>query len=114
MKKLKRGIAILITVFILSTMFIVPAYASEITQDGLKAEIILEKDNYSKNEEIPVKIVVTNTNDYDVQNVSIEGVIPKGLTLVDDTATKSADLLQAGATLELTYILKSSDTANNS
>ncbi len=114
MQKLKRGIAILITVFILSTVFIVPAYASEITQDGLKAEIILEKDNYSKNEEIPVKIVVTNTNDYDVQNVSIEGVIPKGLTLVNDTATKSADLLQAGATLELTYILKSSDTANNS
>lgn len=103
MQKLKRAIALLITVLILSMSFITSAYASEATQDGLKAEIILEKDNYNKNEEIPVKIIVTNTNDYDIQNVSIEGLIPEGLTLVSDTAIKSIDLLKAGETLELTY-----------
>lgn len=106
MQKLKKTFSLLITVMILLMTFTASAYAAEATQDGLKAQIIFEKENYGKNEEIPIKIIVKNTNNYDVQNVSIEGLIPDGLTLISDTATKSVDLLQSGETLELTYKIK--------
>lgn len=106
MQKLKKTFSLLITVLILLMTFTASAYAAEATQDGLKAQIIFEKENYGKNEEIPIKIIVKNTNNYDVQNVSIEGLIPDGLTLISDTATKSVDLLQSGETLELTYKIK--------
>lgn len=113
MKKIRKSILFLLLISILVSLFTNIAYATETTQDGLRTEIILEKENYSKNEIIPVKIIVTNTNDYDVDNVSIEGLIPDGLTLQSSTSSKSVDILKAGDSVELKYnLIKKNNTDN--
>ena len=73
------------------------------SQDGLVASITTKKDSYQSNEDIDLTFKVTNTNDFDVENVSLEAIIPDGLTLKkgDNTSINTVSLA-SGESLELT------------
>lgn len=96
-------------------MMLLPCTASAVenskTQDGLVAVIVSEKDYYSADEDINLTFKVTNTNDYAVENVSLEAIIPDGLTLKNGTDTKADTVsLASGESLELTLTaVKSSE-----
>ncbi|WP_370752601.1 carboxypeptidase-like regulatory domain-containing protein [Ruminococcus sp.] len=73
------------------------------SQDGLVASITTKKDGYQSNEDIDLTFKVTNTNDFAVENVSLEAIIPDGLMLKrgDNTSINTVSLA-SGESLELT------------
>ncbi len=105
MKKTCKIFAVLLVIAVALFGFSVTASAAETsnTQDGLTATITTEKDSYQANEDIELTFKVTNTNDFAVDNVSLEAFIPDGLTLKSnaDTSVNTVSL-GSGESLELT------------
>lgn len=65
----------------------------------MTATITSEKETYEANEDINLTVTVLNTNDYDVENVSIEAFLPEELTLKTGETQAGIELLEAGETL---------------
>lgn len=107
MKKTFKIFAVLLVMAIALLGFNITANAAETsnTQDGLTATITTEKDSYQANEDIELTFKVTNTNDFAVDNVSLEAFIPDGLTLKSsgDTSVNTVSLA-SGESLELTLV----------
>lgn len=105
MKRICKSFAVLLVAAIALFSISIPASAAEAesTQHGLTASITSEKDSYKANEEIGLTFKVTNTNDFAVENVSLEAIIPDGLTLKnkDDTNINTVSLA-SGESLEFT------------
>lgn len=105
MKRICKIFAVLLVMAIALFSFSITAGATEVsnTQDGLVASITSEKDNYKANEDIELTFKVTNTNYFAVENVSLEAIIPDGLTLKNnDNTTVNTVSLGSGESLELT------------
>ncbi len=105
MKRICKIFAVLLVMAIALFSFSITAGATEVsnTQDGLVASITSEKDNYKANEDIELTFKVTNTNDFAVENLSLEAIIPNGLTLKNnDNTTVNTVSLGSGESLELT------------
>ena len=81
MKKCKRLVALTMAVLIAFVCFALPSLASSTaSQYGLEATIVTDKESYKANEEIHVTVTVKNTNDFKVENVSMESLLPETLT----------------------------------
>lgn len=112
----RQGLSLLIAAMLLSLIccFSFTANAAEVsgTQDGLVASITSEKDSYKANEDIELTFKVTNTNDFAVENVSLEAIIPDGLTLKNkaDTNINTVSLgARESLELNLTAVKESAD-----
>lgn len=105
MKKCKKLLALTMAVLLAFACFALPSFAaSSGSQYGLEATIVTDKENYKANEEIHVTVTVKNTNDFKVEDVSIESLLPETLTLKDgSSSTKTVDL-EAGETLTLSFM----------
>lgn len=91
-------------------MMLLPCTASAVedsgTQDGLVASICSEKYEYSADEDIELTFKVTNTNDFAVENVSLEAIIPDGLTIKDEADTSVNTVsLASDESLELSLVV---------
>lgn len=104
MKKCKKVFAFTLSVLLAFACYAVPAFASSsASQYGLEATIVTDKESYKANEEIHVTVTVKNTNDFKVENVSMESLLPETLTLKDgSSSTKTVDL-EPGETLTLSF-----------
>lgn len=104
MKKCKKLLAFTLSVLLAFACYVVPAFASSsANQYGLEATLVTDKESYKANEEIHVTVTVKNTNDFKVEAVSIESLLPETLTLKDGSnSTKTVDL-EAGETLTLSF-----------
>lgn len=104
MKKCKKVFAFTLSVLLAFACYAVPAFASSsASQYGLEATIVTDKESYKANEDIHVTVTVKNTNDFKVENVSMESLLPETLTLKDgDNSTKTVDL-EPGETLTLSF-----------
>lgn len=104
MKKCKKLLAFTLSVLLAFACYAVPAFASSsANQNGLEATIVTDKESYKANEEIHVTVTVKNTNDFKVENVSMESLLPETLTLKDGSnSTKTVDL-EPGETLTLSF-----------
>ena len=104
MKKCKKLLAFTLAVLLAFACYAVPAFASSsASQYGLEATIVTDKESYKANEEIHVTVTVKNTNDFKVENVSMESLLPETLTLKDgSSSTKTVDL-EPGETLTLSF-----------
>lgn len=104
MKKCKKLLAFTLSVLLAFACYAVPAFASSsASQNGLEATIVTDKESYKANEEIHVTVTVKNTNDFKVEAVSIESLLPETLTLKDGSnSTKTVDL-EPGETLTLSF-----------
>lgn len=104
MKKCKRLVALTMAVLIAFVCFALPSLASSTaSQYGLEASIVTDKESYKANEDIHVTVTVKNTNDFKVENVSMESLLPETLTLKDgSSSTKTVDL-EPGETLTLSF-----------
>lgn len=107
MKRICKIFAVLLVITIAMFSFSITAGATEVSnsQDGLVASITSEKESYKANEDIELTFKVTNTNDFAVENVSLEAIIPDGLTLKNNADTNVNTVsLGSGESLELTLI----------
>ena len=104
MKKCKRLVALTMAVLIAFVCFALPSLASSTaSQYGLEASIVTDKESYKANEDIHVTVTVKNANDFKVENVSMESLLPETLTLKDgSSSTKTVDL-EPGETLTLSF-----------
>lgn len=104
MKKCKKLLALTMAVLLAFACFALPSFAtSSGSQYGLEATIVTDKESYKANEEIHVTVTVKNTNDFKVEDVSIESLLSETLTLKDgSSSTKTVDL-EAGETLTLSF-----------
>lgn len=104
MKKCKKLLAFTLSVLLAFACYAVPAFASSsANQNGLEATIVTDKESYKANEEIHVTVTVQNTNNFKVEAVSIESLLPETLTLKDGSnGTKTVDL-EPGETLTLSF-----------
>lgn len=105
MKRICKTFAVLLVMVIALFIFSITAGATEVSnmQDGLVASITSEKDSYKANEDIELTFKVTNTNDFAVENLSLEAIIPDGLTLKNNADTTASTVsLASGESLELT------------
>ena len=108
MKKITKSFAVLLFMVIALLSFSITVSATDVSeaQNGLIATITTAKDNYKSNEDIKVTFKVTNTNDFAVDNVSIEALIPNGLKLKNQSDTKKDTVsLSANESLELSLVL---------
>lgn len=105
MKKTKKLLAALFGVVMLASCMTTSVFAAETgTQDGLNAVIQTDKESYAANEDIQITVTVTNTNTFEVKNVSIESLLPEALTLKDgDLKSKTVDL-KPGETLSVSSV----------
>lgn len=106
MKKICKTLSVLLIAVMAMFSFSVTVGAVEETnnsQDGLVASITTEKDSFQANEDIDLTFKVTNTNDFAVENVSLEAIIPDGLKLKNENNTSINTVsLASGESLELT------------
>lgn len=104
MKKCKKLLALTMAVLLAFACFALPSFSVfSGSQYGLEATIVTDKESYKANEEIHVTVTVKNTNDFKVEDVSIESLLPETLTLKDgSSSTKTVDL-EAGETLTLSF-----------
>ena len=96
MKKRVLPIIMLLLVTLLCGFITVLAAGSK-TQDGISVSIYTDKDNYEKDEEITVDIVITNMNSFDIKDVNVKKILPEGVTLSEGTELEETiDILYAG------------------
>lgn len=83
------------------------------SQDGLVASITTKKDGYQSNEDIDLTFKVTNTNDFTVENVSLEAILPENFE-VKDNKKQDVDYvsLKSGESITLDIVaIKVNNTA---
>ena len=100
----KKIFAVIMSVLMISCLFVTEVSAlSEKTQDGLKAVITSDKTKYSTGEDINLYFELTNTNDFDVEMVSLTAQLPKGIKLKNerDNLISETQNLQKGKSLGL-------------
>lgn len=77
----KKLSVFLLIAAILMSLFIMPACAETIVQDGLEITLTTDKDEYTADEEIQAEVEVKNLNDFAVTGISIEILLPNGYVL---------------------------------
>lgn len=105
MKKGKKFLCMLFSVVMLISCMATSVWAAETaTQDGLNAVIQTDKDTYAANEDIQINVTVTNTNAFEVKNVSIENFLPDDLTLKSGSLKSDMVNLKPNETLTLSCV----------
>ena len=106
-QKISVFLAMLVLCFGMINM---PVSAATNTQDGLKVTLTTDKDMYSQSDEIKVNISVENTNSFDVNNVSLESIIPDGLELKKDySSSATIGNLATGDSYKCELVLQKSE-----
>ena len=116
-RKMRRLLTFLLAVLMCVSMCVMPVFATSVDQDGLKISLTTEKETYSKSEMIKATLMVTNTNDTSVSNVSLNNVLPEGYAFAKESeAEKKLETLGAGesVTMSVIYIADKNVDNNNS
>ena len=109
------GLFLIVVICLLVTLIPLKVCAKTITQDGLEVSLITDQKEYSKEEKIAVTLVVTNTNKFEVTNVSLESLIPNGYMISDDADNiKNVKTLKPGKSLKLSVVFSADITGKKS
>lgn len=96
--KMVRKISVFLLALMLCTgMMSVPVSAAESSQDGLKVTLTTDKEEYSQGEQIAAELTVTNSNTFEVTDISVRMSVPEGYSLADSgEAVRKIGSLAAG------------------
>ncbi len=113
MKKLTKFFSVALVILSILCCFNITVFATETAQDGLSAIITSDKESYNSGEDIKLNLKVTNTNDYEISNVSLEALLPDGLKLKNeqDTTAKTVDKLGSGESISLNLVVIKDETS---
>ena len=114
--KSQKIFTLLLTFLLMFSALAIPLYAAQ--KDGLEAEIITSKSNYSANENIVVTVKLQNTNNFTMNNVNVEATLPNGLTLKGGKTSAKYNQLEASKTVDFSFTaqqqtLSPTNTPNN-
>ena len=105
MKKLNRIIVTLLIAMLCVGVLLVPAMAATATNDCLEATLTTDKEVYAQDEQITATLVVKNTSDKTLENVSLKTAIPTGFAVAADSKDNlQAAQLAAGESLTLNVV----------
>jgi len=71
------------------------------TYNGITTELLDDRFIHDEDEVADITIKVTNNNEFDVKNVSVKGLIPKGLVLVSGNKESKIGTIEAGETVRV-------------
>lgn len=115
MKKFSR-ISVVLLISLLCVLGLSTTAFAEETQssNGLQASIVTDSDEYKISDDIKVDFKVKNTNGFDINGVSMNTVVPKGLTVKDNAPTnKDVGTLKSGKEESYSVILNANGTGSN-
>ena len=61
-------------------------FAGPTSQDGLEVTLTTDKSEYNVGEEVEATLTVKNTNNFAVNDITLENIMPKGYRLVNDSS----------------------------
>lgn len=82
--------------------------SAETVQDGISVTVSTDKEEYKSNEEVKLIIKLKNSNDFELSNIKIENVLPKGISLVSGDVLKDNISLQANEECTINLSVKKS------
>lgn len=92
----------------------IPSYAATLSQDGIEVSLSTDKDSYSLNEQIVSSLTVTNTNEYEVSNITLQSIIPEDYRAAEDVETvRTVSRLLAGESVTLTVTYEGAGAAGH-
>ena len=91
----KKGLIILVMIFLLCLIQPNYVYAQTDIQDGIEITVETEKEEYQQGEEIIIETTVRNLKGTEITNVSIEHILPKGY-IFSVTEEQTIEKLQMG------------------
>ncbi len=103
---IQRTVISLCCVFAFLFLAVAPVYADTVEQDGLTIETTFDKDSYKSGQKANVTVSVTNTNDYDVTDVTVTYSLPDNFTLTTGETTQTIETLAAGESTSFTVTAK--------
>lgn len=68
---------------------------AESGKERLLVTISSDKENYNLEDEVKLKIIVKNTNDFEVSNIKVENILPDGISLISGDISKDSITLKA-------------------
>lgn len=96
MRKIQKLFIVLFTLVFCFGISTIPAFAASVSQDGLEVTLVTDKTAYDEDEQITATLVVLNTNEQPVSNVSLKHLVPDGYELADgSTDTKEIESIAA-------------------
>ncbi|HIU69604.1 MAG TPA: VWA domain-containing protein [Candidatus Scubalenecus merdavium] len=96
MRKIQKLFIVLFTLVLCFGISTIPAFAASVSQDGLEVTLVTDKTAYEQDEQITATLVVLNTNEQPVSNVSLKHLVPDGYELADgSTDTKEIESIAA-------------------
>lgn len=107
---MKRSIIVLLMLVLVVAMA-VPAWAAEVTQEGLKVTLTADKDTYDIQDAITATLTVTNVTDEAVRDLELKALIPEGYQAAEPVLT--AQVLEAGQSLTLTVVYQPGEQEQN-
>src|SRR5574344_2759986 len=92
------------------------ALASSNSKDGINVTVETDKNDYKINEKAKVSISITNTNNIDINNVSLDAVLPDDFKIDEKNSKKEIGTIKAGQNVkievELTFVGQSKEDIN--
>lgn len=87
MKKIRIIFTAIFSCILFCVSSAITSFAATEVQDGLEVALLTDKENYNLDEKITANLTVTNTNDFEIINVSLENFIPNGYKLSKDCSS---------------------------
>lgn len=111
MKGMKKVLTFLIALVFCVGIFPISSLAAESQQDGLRVELEADQSEYEANEDISVKLTVTNTSEKTFLNVSLDNLVPDGYELApENKSSQTIEEIGAGETVILKTTFTSVDS----
>lgn len=115
MKAMKNAAVLILVMALCAAILAVPVFAATATQDGLEVTLITDKEAYTRDEVIVATLMVTNQNDFPVEGVRLETLVPEGYALTDETqSTMKVGTLEAGQSANLVVVLEATAAGTES
>lgn len=107
MRKIQKLFIVLFTLVFCFGISTIPAFAASVSQDGLEVTLVTDKTAYEQDEQITATLSIKNTNEYDLENISVQSIIPEGYVLVDGSVAQNQWVyLGAGKTESIIIVLE--------
>lgn len=103
---MKKYVKILSFMFIMTIVlfsFNITSFASSLESNGLEIQITTDKEKYSLNEDVEITVSVTNTNDFAVEDLSVETVLPDNFIIKEDSQNKLSNTIDINAGDEINF-----------
>lgn len=84
-------------------------YAEDV-KDGISVTVSSDKENYNLEDEVKLKIMVKNTNDFKISDIKIENILPDGISLVSGEKSKENINLQANEEVTMNLTVKKANS----